>query len=68
MSLYGVCDDCGDQATLRYKPDLALDDQPRPSVCNCCRMRREERMVDQFREERPVPPHVPPTPDEGECK
>ncbi|WP_440769936.1 hypothetical protein [Natronorubrum sp. DTA28] len=56
MSLYGLCYDCGAQATLRYKPDVALDDQPRQSVCNGCRMRREERMVEQFRSERSVPP------------
>ncbi|GAA1837158.1 hypothetical protein GCM10009682_63120 [Luedemannella flava] len=64
MSLYGVCYDCGDQATLRYKPDEKIDDQARPSVCNHCRMRREERMVDEFRNDRPVPPHVPPVPEE----
>lgn len=64
MSLYGICHDCGDQAPLRHKPDIALDDQPRPSVCNRCRMRREERMVEQFRAERPVPPHVSPVPED----
>ncbi|WP_121743883.1 hypothetical protein [Natronorubrum halophilum] len=66
MSLYGVCYDCGKHATLRYKPDVALDDQPRPSVCNVCRSRREERMIEQFREDRAVSPYVPRTPDEGD--
>ncbi|WP_436347381.1 hypothetical protein [Natronorubrum sp. FCH18a] len=65
MSLYGLCYDCGDQATLRFKPDVALDDQTRPSVCNACRMRREERMVDEFRSERSVPP-VPGSRDDSE--
>lgn len=54
MSLYGICYDCGEQATLRYKPEIPLDDQPRPSVCNHCRMRREEQMVQQFDSEQAV--------------
>ncbi|ELY52482.1 hypothetical protein [Natronolimnohabitans innermongolicus] len=64
MSLFGTCEDCSESANLRYKPDMSHDAQARPSICNRCRIRREERMLEQVQEERPVPPHVPSVPEE----
>lgn len=63
MSLYGTCDDCGDGAHLRYKPDVPMDKQSRPSICDRCRDRREE-MMHEPRDDRPVPPHVDAIPEE----
>ena len=42
MSLFGECVDCGEHAPLRLKPDVAVGDQSRPSVCDRCHDRREE--------------------------
>lgn len=48
MSLFGSCVDCERDAHLRYKPDVDLDKQTRPSVCPRCRDRREEMMHEQM--------------------
>ena len=50
MSLIGVCSDCGRGAQLRYKPDVSIDQQSRPSVCARCRDLREELVMDHVRE------------------
>lgn len=63
MSLFGTCEDCGEGAHLRYKPDVPMDDQSRPSICDRCRHRREE-MMHEARDDRPVGPHVDPVPEE----
>ena len=42
MSLIGECSDCGRGAQLRYKPDVPLSKQSRPSICSPCRYKREE--------------------------
>ena len=41
MSLFGHCDDCGLVDHLRYKPDVELGEQSRPSVCRRCFELRE---------------------------
>lgn len=80
MSLFGNCEDCGEGAQLRYKPDVPLSEQSRPSVCWRCRDRREQLLEEQRREYEPddaaaLPPrydagrlereHVDPTDPEG---
>lgn len=58
MSLFGSCDDCDRARQLRYKPDVPLDEQSRPSVCARCRDKREELLRDvedhRYREGLPI--------------
>ena len=56
MSLMGECDDCGQTARLRYKPDLRPEEQSRPTVCPRCHNRRERLLEDYRREDEQLPP------------
>ncbi len=76
MSLIGPCDDCGEHAQLRHKPDLPLSEQSRPSVCWRCHDRRENLLAEWEPIGEPLPPrydagrlereHVDPTDDTEE--
>jgi hypothetical protein len=63
MGLIGSCADCDRTRNLRHKPDVPMSEQSRPSVCDECYHRREE-MMHELRDDRPVPPHVDPVPEE----
>lgn len=44
MSLIGTCSDCGTGGvSLRYKPEVPINEQSRPSICDRCRDFREEQ-------------------------
>jgi len=44
MSLIGTCSDCGTGGvSLRYKPEVPVNEQSRPSICDRCRDFREEQ-------------------------
>jgi len=64
VTLHGKCEDCGRLAPLRYKPD-PVTNESRPSVCDRCREQREFMLEEQMRDERPVPHHIPPVPEDG---
>lgn len=61
MGLIGSCKICGTTANLRYYPGSGPDED-RPSLCPDCYHDIEIRIEEE--RERPVPPHVPPTPDD----
>jgi len=45
--MIGECEDCGEAASLRFKPCVPMDQQSRPSICNRCRWDREELAQEQ---------------------
>lgn len=55
--LYGECVDCGEDAQLRYKPDVPRSEQSRPSICWQCHDRREELMEASQPDRRPPEGH-----------
>lgn len=58
--MIGTCEDCqADGISLRFKPDVPADTQSQPSICDHCRSRREELMVERRRDRgRDIPRHV----------
>jgi hypothetical protein len=50
MSLIGTCSDCGTGGvSLRYKPEVPVNEQSRPSICDRCRDFREEQATQYVR-------------------
>jgi len=50
VSLIGTCADCGREGVhLRFKPDVPLDEQSRPTICHDCRYQREDLLEDERR-------------------